>query len=131
VIRSESIGFSGIQFRLVVEDLNNVAGADHLGAGAGSPERRRAHGDGAGSALCLEISGRNHIVFQALGRIWRASGRDEPRLLTGAEVWAGKVMEFTPNWSADGASVFFVSWDDQKVGHVLRIKTLIRVWSDR
>jgi len=61
-----------------------------------------------------------HIEFQALGRIWLATGHDEPRLLTGAEAGAGKAMELTPSWSADGASVLFVSWDDQKGGHVWR-----------
>ena len=59
------------------------------------------------------------LLFQAVGRIWIMDVRQRvPRRLTPAS-FAG--LEYAPTWSPDGRWVAFVSWDDEKRGHLWKV----------
>jgi len=61
---------------------------------------------------------RDELLFAALGRIWRQKGSDG----VPADLAPGKGLDgrrlYSPAWSADGAFITFVSWDDAEGGAV-------------
>ena len=59
----------------------------------------------------------DQVVFTAFDRLWiRDLPEGEATRLTEADVG-----EFHPQWSPDGASVVYVTWDDSEGGHIMRM----------
>lgn len=57
----------------------------------------------------------SRVVFEALGQLWiRDLPTGEARRLTRQ----GDHFEFYPNWSRDGRSIVYTTWDDQELGTV-------------
>ena len=61
--------------------------------------------------------GGDRIVFTAFDRLWIKDLPDgEARRLTEAEVG-----EFHPRWSRDGRWIAYVTWDDDRGGHIMKV----------
>ncbi|MCH9695342.1 MAG: amidohydrolase family protein [Gammaproteobacteria bacterium] len=60
------------------------------------------------------------VVFESAGLLYVKSLPDgEPRRLTRD---AADHFEYDPSWSRDGKSIVFVTWDDQELAHVHRVR---------
>ena len=65
----------------------------------------------------VEAPDRSRIAFTAFDRLWVQDLPDgEPRRLTDEDVG-----EYHPQWSPDGSSVAYVTWDDEAGGHIMRV----------
>lgn len=62
----------------------------------------------------------NTVVFNSLGSLWRADRKDSkwgtPRRLT-----KSNDIEAEPNFSPDGKSIVYVSWNDEKLGAIMTV----------
>ncbi len=62
----------------------------------------------------------SQVVFESLGRLWiKDSGGGEARELTGDS--EGR-RELFPDWSPDGRSIVFVTWDDEDLGAIRTVR---------
>jgi len=60
------------------------------------------------------------VVFESAGRLYiKSLPNGAPKALTSD---AKDHFEYDPTWSRDGKTIAFVVWDDQKLGHVHRVR---------
>ena len=60
------------------------------------------------------------VVFESAGRLYIKSLPDgEPRRLTRD---AGDHFEYDPSWSRDGRTIAFITWDDEELAHVHKVR---------
>ncbi len=60
------------------------------------------------------------VVFESTGRLYVRKLPDGlPKRLTSD---AEDHFEYDPTWSRDGKSIAFISWDDEKLAHVHRVR---------
>jgi imidazolonepropionase-like amidohydrolase/Tol biopolymer transport system component len=64
------------------------------------------------------IPGKDSVIFESLGRLYVKTGAAEPRRLTGSQE---KVQELFPAISRDGKWIYYVEWNDQHLGRVMRV----------
>ena len=61
------------------------------------------------------------LVFEAVGQLWLMRLPDgEPRPLT---TWNPDAFQLTPDWSPDGASIVYATWQDEVGGHLWRVSS--------
>lgn len=61
----------------------------------------------------------NSVVYESLGNLWLKPVGGEAKRLTSDS--SGE-FELYPTWSPDGKWVYFMSWDDQKLSTIRRVK---------
>ena len=60
------------------------------------------------------------VVFESAGRLYiKSLPNGTPKRLTAD---AQDHFEYDPSWSRDGKTIAFVTWDDQELGHVHRVR---------
>ncbi len=58
------------------------------------------------------------VVFESLGSLYVKTGDGEPKKLTRGGDYG---FELSPIWSPDGKTIYFITWDDQKLGSIQRV----------
>ena len=67
-----------------------------------------------------KVPGRDAVIFESLGRLFRQIDTVESVRLTRDN---DDVFEFFPTLSRDGAWVYYVRWDDQNLGQIMRVSS--------
>ncbi|NVJ97525.1 MAG: PD40 domain-containing protein [Alphaproteobacteria bacterium] len=58
------------------------------------------------------------VVFESLGALYVKHGDGEAKKLTRGGDYG---FELSPKWSADGKTIYFLTWDDQKLGSIRKV----------
>lgn len=58
------------------------------------------------------------VVFESLGALYVKRGNDAPEKLTRGGNYG---FELSPAWSPDSKTVYFLTWDDEKLGSIQRV----------
>jgi len=66
------------------------------------------------------IAGSDTVLFESLGRLYLKTGSGPPERLTRDE---SKVFEIYPTVSRDGRWVYYVAWNDQNLGQIMRVSS--------
>ena len=67
-----------------------------------------------------KVPDKNAIVFESLGRLYTKSGNDKPKRLTRND---SAEFELYPTISRDGDWVYYISWNDQTLGQIKRVRS--------
>ena len=67
-----------------------------------------------------KVPGQDAVIFESLGRLFRKTTTAEPARLTRDK---DDVFELFPTISRDGAWVYYVRWDDQNLGQIMRVSS--------
>ncbi|MCZ6674278.1 MAG: amidohydrolase, partial [Verrucomicrobia bacterium] len=67
-----------------------------------------------------KVPGKNAVVFESLGRLYIKAGDDAPKRLTRDDE---DIFELYPVVSQDGDWVYYVAWNDQRLGRIMRVRS--------